>query len=67
MKPKQAPSGEMSYSPPCGPTNINDPKTPGIHGYTYPQGTQGPTACHNDETGRPGLGGSNKGSGTNRG
>ena len=25
----------MNYSPPKGPTNINDPKTPGIHGTNH--------------------------------
>lgn len=26
---------EIPYSPPIGPTNINDPKTPGIHGTNH--------------------------------
>ncbi len=50
-----------NYSPPQGPSNINDAKGPGIHGYVYRQGTQGPTSCANDESGRPGIGGKNYG------
>lgn len=26
---------DIPYSPPKGPTNINDPKTPGIHGTNH--------------------------------
>lgn len=33
----------MNYKPPKGPTNINDPKTPGIHG---------DEACHCGTQGR---------------
>lgn len=30
-----------NYKPPVGPTNINDPKSPGLHGDNCgPQGTQ---------------------------
>jgi hypothetical protein len=29
-----------NYSPPVGPSSINDPKTPGLHGEVYPCGTQ---------------------------
>ncbi len=37
MDPKPIP-----YSPPMGPKNINDPKTPGLHGTNHgPCGTQG--------------------------
>lgn len=28
----QVPVKEMPYCPPCGPSNINDPKSPGLHG-----------------------------------
>lgn len=32
----------LPYSPPVGPSNINDPKTPGLHGTNHgPCGTQG--------------------------
>jgi hypothetical protein len=32
----------LDYSPPKGPSNINDPKTPGIHGTNHGScGTQG--------------------------
>jgi hypothetical protein len=53
--------GTIPYSPPQGPSNINDPKSPGLHGSVYPQGSQGPTPCENYETGSPGLGGKNHG------
>lgn len=26
---------EMNYSPPVGPSNINDPKSPGLHGTNH--------------------------------
>lgn len=32
---------DLPYSPPKGPSNINDPKTPGLHGDCHPCGTQG--------------------------
>lgn len=33
---------DLPYSPPVGPSNINDPKTPGIHGTNHGNtGTQG--------------------------
>lgn len=28
----QMPVKKIPYSPPVGPTNINDPKSPGLHG-----------------------------------
>lgn len=32
----------MNYKPPVGPKNINDPKSPGLHGSNCgPSGTQG--------------------------
>lgn len=30
----------LSYSPPVGPTNINDSKSPGLHGTVHPCGSQ---------------------------
>ena len=58
----------MNYRPPQGPTNIGDPKSPGIHGTNYGNcGTQGPKAFQSEGSGSVGLGGKNKGMGTNRG
>lgn len=32
----------IPYSPPCGPSNINDPQSPGLHGTNHGTcGTQG--------------------------
>lgn len=57
-----------NYSPPRGPTNINDSKSPGLHGHNCGiSGTQGPYGSRGDgQSGSPGLHGSNKGMGTNR-
>jgi hypothetical protein len=57
------------YSPPMGPTNINDPKGPGLHGHNCgPCGTQGPYPTRTDgNRGSPGLHGhDNYGHGVNR-
>jgi len=53
----------MGYSPPKGPSNIMDPKSPGIHGANLGNcGTQGPSASRGQgASGSPGLGGTNKG------
>lgn len=53
----------MGYSPPQGPTNIKDPKTPGLHGANLGNcGTQGPSNSSGDGAGgSPGLGGRNLG------
>jgi len=53
----------MNYSPPQGPTNINDPKGPGLHGHNCgPAGTQGPHGSRGDgQSGSPGLHGTNRG------
>jgi hypothetical protein len=53
----------LSYSPPQGPTNINDPKGPGIHGTNHgmahrPSGG----SCG----GSPGIGGTTHRSGSQR-
>lgn len=38
----QMPVKPIPYSPPVGPSNINDPKTPGLHGSNMGNcGTQG--------------------------
>jgi len=57
-----------AYQPPQGPTNINDPQSPGLHGHNCGSGgTQGPYPTHTDgNRGSPGLGGKNLGMGTNR-
>jgi hypothetical protein len=47
------------YSPPQGPKNINDPQSPGLHGKNY--GTQNGPDNAARESGRPGLGGTNRG------
>lgn len=58
----------MGYRPPQGPSNIGDPKGPGLHGTNYGNcGTQGPKATQGGESGSVGLGGKNKGQGVNRG
>jgi hypothetical protein len=54
----------MNYRPPQGPSNINDPKGPGLHGANYGHGQK--PVCGGGESGRPGIGGTNKGHGTNR-
>lgn len=57
-----------NYSPPQGPSNINDPKSPGLHGHNCGNsGTQGPYGSRgNGQSGSPGLHGQHKGMGTNR-
>jgi hypothetical protein len=47
----------MNYSPPMGPTNINDAKSPGLHGHNCGNaGTQGSSSYDsNGQTGSPGL------------
>lgn len=37
---KQTPK-DIPYEAPKGPSNIRDPKTPGIHGTNHPCGSQG--------------------------
>lgn len=48
----------LSYCPPCGPTNINDPKGPGLHGSNH--GTQNGSSPSRS-SGSPGIGGTNHG------
>ena len=71
QKPSATKGGETTardvrdYKPPQGPSNINDPKGPGLHGDNYGNcGSQGPSGATARERGRPGLGGENK---TNKG
>lgn len=47
-----------TYSPPKGPTNINDRKSPGLHGANHGN-AQCPSPTRS--SGSPGLGGDNKG------
>lgn len=58
----------MNYAPPQGPSNINDPQGPGLHGYNCGKvGSQGPVdESYHRESGSPGLGGMKHGMGTNR-
>src|SRR5262245_54736190 len=55
-----------NYCPPQGPSTIDNPKSPGLHGTVYRRGVQGPAPLRISEAGRPGLGGENKGKGVNR-
>jgi hypothetical protein len=45
----------LHYSPPVGPTNINDPKSPGLHGDSHGM-AHCPVASHGGESGHPGIG-----------
>ncbi len=49
----------MNYSPPQGPKNIMDPKSPGLHGKNHGIGN----GCEYDgaKSGSPGIGGTNHG------
>ena len=53
----------INYSPPQGPTNINDPKGPGLHGNNY-----GTARCPSgaSSSGSPGIGGRTHSSGSQR-
>lgn len=53
-----------NYKAPVGPTNINDPKGPGIHGDTHGM-ARCPVASSGG--GSPGIGGTTRRSGTQRG
>lgn len=47
-----------NYRPPQGPTNITDPKSPGLHGNNYDYcGSQGKASLPAGSSGRPGIGG----------
>lgn len=57
----------MGYSPPQGPSNIGDAKSPGLHGDNCGNcGSQGSYESPPGESGSPGLHGNNRGMGTNR-
>jgi hypothetical protein len=51
----------MNYCPPVGPTNIMDPKSPGLHGVNH---GLAPADSGGRHSGSPGLGGTNHGCGT---
>lgn len=52
-----------NYSPPCGPSNINDPKGPGLHGTNHGNSQK----CYpTGGSGSPGLHGERKPSGSQR-
>jgi len=53
-----------NYATPRGPTNINDPKGPGIHGQSHGQ-ARCPVAS--GTSGSPGIGGTTHRSGSQRG
>lgn len=53
-----------NYKPPQGPTNINDPKSPGLHGANHGYACK-PVATRG--SGGPGIGGTTRGSGSQRG
>lgn len=47
----------LPYDPPRGPTNVGDPKGPGLHGVNHGNcGTQGPKPGAEHDTGNPGIG-----------
>jgi hypothetical protein len=54
----------LEYCPPQGPSNINDPKGPGIHGNSHGMAAK-PSASRG--SGSPGLGGTVHRSGSQRG
>ena len=50
----------MNYKPPQGPKNINDPKSPSIHGKNFDYcGSQERDSLRSQSSGSPGLGGLN--------
>jgi hypothetical protein len=62
---RQTPRDVMNYAAPKGPTNINDPKSPGIHGDGHGM-ARCPTAGRG--SGHAGIGGTNHGNkGSQRG
>lgn len=60
----QTPRDVRAYQPPMGPIGIGNPKSPGLHGDNY--GTSGCPDAKGGQSGSAGIGGDNKGRGTNR-
>jgi hypothetical protein len=57
----------MNYSPPRGPKNITDPKSPGLHGRNFECcGSQERDSLKSESSGMPGLGGQNHPCGSQR-
>lgn len=54
-----------AYRPPQGPSSVDNPASPGLHGNVYPSGSQ-TASIRGGESGSPGLGGSRKKSGSQR-
>lgn len=58
MKQGRASGGIDNYRPPQGPTNIDEPRAPGLHGDNCgSQGYQNKPAERKQSSGSPGLGG----------
>lgn len=55
----------MGYKTPYGPSSIDNPQTPGLHGNVYPSGSQ-TASVHGGESGSPGIGGKKHKSGSQR-
>lgn len=55
----------MPYSPPRGPSNINDPKGPGLHGSNH--GMARSPSPSGGRSGSPGIGGTNHGNSGSQG
>ena len=55
----------MGYKMPQGPSSVNNPQSPGLHGNVYPSGSQ-TAAVRGGESGKVGIGGSNNKSGSQR-
>jgi hypothetical protein len=55
-----------AYQKPLGPTSINSPKSPGLHGSVHSSGSQGHHGGGESEGGSVGLHGTNQRSGSQR-
>jgi len=66
---KPHPRDVNDYAPPQGPSNINDAKSPGLHGHNCGHaGSQGASATRSDGgRGSPGLHGTNHGNAGSQG
>ena len=61
----QQPKDVMGYKSPYGPTSVDNPKSPGLHGNVYPSGSQ-TASIQGGEGGSPGLGGKTRKQGSQR-